>query len=512
MGGGGGAGDANSNPTQGGAGGKGGGIVFMTVYGTISGTGNIEANGAAGQNANPLGQAAVSSSAQKFGNDAAGGAGGGGVVAIANGTAIPATVTLSATGGTGGNQVISFGAFVGAPTMEADGPGGGGAGGMIAFTSGTPVQNVGGGANGVTNSSHVNLFPPNGATMGASGTTALPQSFFNITGTDVTICPNTSTTLTAAVTGTLPGGATLTWYSTRFGSVVLGTGATYTTGTLSATTTYYVGTCPGTFRIPVVVTVGSGPVITGTLLVAEGSTTQLTGSGTPAASSPWISGTTSVGTISSTGLVTGVTTGTTTITYTNSSGCLVTAVVTVTSPLPVELLYFTAELNERKTVDMTWATASETNNDYFVTEKSADLETWMPVNTVDGSGTSFSTVIYAGEDSAPFYGISYYRLKQVDLNGSVKHSPIEAVALSGSGTLVAYPNPAGEILHLTGEHMGDKTMTVFNSVGQQVDPVIVARSDEHFSIDTRLFPNGIYYLRIVSNTETAMLKIEVLHR
>ncbi|MDH4473213.1 MAG: gliding motility-associated C-terminal domain-containing protein [Fluviicola sp.] len=283
MGGGGGAGDANSNPTQGGNGGRGGGIVFVTVYGAISGTGTIESNGAAGQNANPAGQTATPASSQKYGNDAAGGAGGGGAIAISNGTAIPASVTLAANGGVGGNQVISFGTFA-SPAMEADGPGGGGAGGQIAFTSGAPVQTVTGGANGTTNSSHVPLFPPNGATAGASGIASLPQPFFNITSLNVSICTNTSTTLTATVIGTLPGGATLTWYSTQFGNTVVGSGATFTTPVLSATTTYYVGTCPGTFRIPVVITVGaptiSGvPVITDAGCASLGSITGLTTSG-----------------------------------------------------------------------------------------------------------------------------------------------------------------------------------------------------------------------------------------
>ncbi len=71
------------------------------------------------------------------------------------------------------------------------------------------------------------------------------------------------------------------------------------------------------------------PTITGTLTVCVGSTTQLTGAGTPAASNPWVSATPSVATVSNTGLVTGVAAGTSVITYTNSNGCTNTATVTV---------------------------------------------------------------------------------------------------------------------------------------------------------------------------------------
>ena len=324
MGGGGGAGDANANPTQGGAGGRGGGIIFLTVYGSITGTGTIESNGAVGQNANPLGQVAPAASATKYGNDGAGGAGGGGAIAISNGTAIPAAVTLSANGGAGGNQVTSFGTFA-SPTMEADGPGGGGAGGMIAFTSGTPVQTVAGGINGTTNSSHVNLFQPNGATMGAAGTASLPQSFFDITSPNVTICPNTSTTLTATVIGTLPGG-TLTWYSTQFGATVLGTGTTYTTPVLSATTTYYVGTCPGTFRVPVIVTISPAITISGTATITNvscltgGSITGLTvAGGTNPLTITWN------GVVTPTMNLTNAAAGNYTVLVTDASGCTATS-------------------------------------------------------------------------------------------------------------------------------------------------------------------------------------------
>ena len=77
------------------------------------------------------------------------------------------------------------------------------------------------------------------------------------------------------------------------------------------------------------VTVNALPTISGTLSVCTGSTTQLTGSGTAAASTPWLSATTTVATVSNTGLVTGVAAGTSVITYTNNLGCVKTATVTV---------------------------------------------------------------------------------------------------------------------------------------------------------------------------------------
>lgn len=80
------------------------------------------------------------------------------------------------------------------------------------------------------------------------------------------------------------------------------------------------------------------PTITGTLSVCAGSATQLTGSGTAALTDPWVSASTGVATINSTGLVSGVSAGTSVITYTNNNGCSITATVTVNAlPNPSEI-------------------------------------------------------------------------------------------------------------------------------------------------------------------------------
>ena len=104
-----------------------------------------------------------------------------------------------------------------------------------------------------------------------------------------------------------------------------------TAGTYTVTYTT-AGTCPNTATASI--TVNATPTITGTAAVCVGSTTTLTGSGTAASSTPWASATTSVATVSSAGVVTGVAAGTSVITYTDNNGCSVTQTVTVNA-LPV---------------------------------------------------------------------------------------------------------------------------------------------------------------------------------
>ncbi len=317
MGGGGGAGDQDSG--QGGAGGRGGGIAMVTVYGTISGSGTIEADGAVGQKTNPNNQGTSSfpSSNQKKGNDGAGGGGGGGSVYIKNMNPIPGTITLSARGGNGGIHDLSI--CCGA-SGEATGPGGAGAGGSISLTSGTPSQLVTGGAAGTSNSAHVTEMVVNGATNGGLGISGQAAPVFDITAGGATICSGNTASLTASVTGTAPG--TINWYTQQFGGAVIATGTSYTTPVLATTTTYYVGICPGTFRIPVTVTVNPSPVISGTAVVTDagcttpGSITGLSASGgTGALTYTWNGVTTTDATLNNAAA------GTYTLTVTDAVGC-----------------------------------------------------------------------------------------------------------------------------------------------------------------------------------------------
>ncbi|HYG52070.1 MAG TPA: hypothetical protein VD905_14260, partial [Flavobacteriales bacterium] len=312
IGGGGGAGDQNDG--DGGGGGRGGGLVFIMSYGTVGGSGTITANGNAGTNS-------LASGGAFLGRDGAGGGGGGGTVIINSNSTISG-ITINANGGAGGNQN-----FPGFPTVDAYGPGGGGGGGYIAVSNGTPTRNANGGANGTTNSIGFTEFPPKGATSGNTGLPTESYSNYYFTLTNQTICYGATATLTATITGTVPGGTTLNWYATQFSTTSLGTGTTYTTPALTTTTTYYVGFCPGWYRLPVTVTVGpqivintSGMTITNeTCAGSDGSITGITASGgTGALSYAW-NGT--PGPIN----LTGTTAGSYTLVVTDASLCTASA-------------------------------------------------------------------------------------------------------------------------------------------------------------------------------------------
>ena len=80
------------------------------------------------------------------------------------------------------------------------------------------------------------------------------------------------------------------------------------------------------------------------------------------------------------------------------------------TPLPIELTVFDAKLNKERTVDLTWTTETEVNNDYFIVEKSLDLENWEKLDKVEGVGNSMQQLQYASKDWNPVLGMNYYRL------------------------------------------------------------------------------------------------------
>ncbi|UFH35384.1 Ig-like domain-containing protein [Flavobacterium acetivorans] len=151
---------------------------------------------------------------------------------------------------------------------------------------------------------------------------------FNFGSTEITeIGPFCADDTTAYLLSADPSGGTFS------GSGVSGSGPYYFTpsaagGASSPHTINYIsadGSCTGSIEI----VVNALPTISGTLNVCVGFTTQLTGSGTPALSNAWMSATPSVATVSTTGLVSGVSAGTSIITYTDINGCQKTATVTV---------------------------------------------------------------------------------------------------------------------------------------------------------------------------------------
>ena len=115
--------------------------------------------------------------------------------------------------------------------------------------------------------------------------------------------------------------------------------------------------------------------------------------------------------------------------------------ITVTGPLPVALVSFTARPQENLTVELTWVTSLETNNKGFLIERSKDLAHFEKVADVsEVAPMSNALKTYHLTDDMPFAGTSYYRLTQTDLSGKATAYPVVSVVLRDR-VYGVFPNP-----------------------------------------------------------------------
>lgn len=118
--------------------------------------------------------------------------------------------------------------------------------------------------------------------------------------------------------------------------------------------------------------------------------------------------------------------------------------------LPVELVAFNARQYPGQ-VSLSWRTATETDNAGFQVQRSADGVRWDVLAFVPGHGTTAEAQSYAFSDERPLPGMNYYRLRQVDFDGTEEMSKVLSVNFKNhpsSGFLRAFPNPATDQLHL----------------------------------------------------------------
>jgi hypothetical protein len=165
------------------------------------------------------------------------------------------------------------------------------------------------------------------------------------------------------------------------------------------------------------------------------------------------------------------------------------------TPLPVELVSFTAEPYGTQNVQLNWQTKSELNNDYFQVEHSTDANNWTTKFTVKGAGNSTETIDYEALDETPALNSNYYRLKQVDFDGNFVYSDTRYVNFSAK-QMGAFPNPANGQVTITGISEGVEFIRVRNTLGQLVEFINPAMDsgDEKVVLDISSLPAGIYFV------------------
>ena len=173
-----------------------------------------------------------------------------------------------------------------------------------------------------------------------------------------------------------------------------------------------------------------------------------------------------------------------------------------TTALPIELLDFSANLNEDK-VQLEWVTATETNNDYFSIQRSEDGSNYETIARVDGAGNSSTKQYYSEVDKEPLTGTSYYRLKQTDKNGNFSYSNIVTVSYNRSNPdIKVSPNPVQKgnsiqmkVQQLSNDNNEEGKVKIYKAVtGELVSEFELTNTKTSYDLPPNV-NNGVYLIK-----------------
>jgi hypothetical protein len=179
--------------------------------------------------------------------------------------------------------------------------------------------------------------------------------------------------------------------------------------------------------------------------------------------------------------------------------------INAVNPLPVQLSSFGAQRQAAQGVAVKWTTASEKNAAYFDVQRSLNTRDFVTVTTTQAQGTSSRASAYALLDKTAPAAALYYRLRQVDLDGTVAFSPVVSVAGSGEvAKVLLYPNPTSGDLHFIAA--AATPYRVLNQLGQ---PLLQGTTEAGTAtVELNTLPAGLYFLELQTAAGRNVQKFE----
>ena len=173
--------------------------------------------------------------------------------------------------------------------------------------------------------------------------------------------------------------------------------------------------------------------------------------------------------------------------------------------MPIHLTSFVGFENDQ-TVLLNWTTDSEVNNAYFEVQRSSNGVIWETITELTAAGNSNRPVSYTVEDYEPSAGMNYYRLKQVDFNGTFSFSNIAIVINSKNSeatNFMVYPNPVSDQLTIRNAEFA--RVILVNEFGRiiyddYIPPGVHALNFENMQ-------KGIFLLRAISENGSYSTKL-----
>lgn len=195
----------------------------------------------------------------------------------------------------------------------------------------------------------------------------------------------------------------------------------------------------------------------------------------------------------------------------NASRFITIASVNSATPLPVEVVNYAAIYDEgREQVNLNWTTLSEYNSDYFTLEVSNDMENWKFMENIPAAGNSIQQQDYATVDPNPNYGVSYYRLKEFDLDGYKKYEEVRSVSINQSEDMLVYPNPTNGIVNISLLVKAETEIRVVDNLGRLVNVPVITSNSKLFMLDFNQFAQGTYTIQLITDNKIKSVRLNYI--
>lgn len=158
--------------------------------------------------------------------------------------------------------------------------------------------------------------------------------------------------------------------------------------------------------------------------------------------------------------------------------------------LPIQLTYFNAKIINNH-VQLEWRTETELNNDYVQIERSANGKSFKAIEKVKGAGTTLEPQMYTYLDEQPLKGTNYYRLKQVDLDGTFEYHNTVVVRMDDDKIAELFPTFVRDQLTIQTDTQAD--VRILNEAGQVMRMFSVNGQE---SLDVSALAAGTYHVLI----------------
>ncbi len=195
------------------------------------------------------------------------------------------------------------------------------------------------------------------------------------------------------------------------------------------------------------------------------------------------------------------------------------AAATIIAPLPVELTTFTGAVDARNLATLKWTTATEQNTAYFALERSADGTSYTEVGQVAAASISNKPLSYQWLDKQPLQAVTYYRLRQVDQDGTTHYSQVitllPAAATNSMKSVDVYPNPSvGQTIQLLVQGYTREPLHLYltDALGHTVMTQTITPADTRY-LTPLCLPNniasGTYILTLAGSSSPIQKRIFV---